>query len=75
MDELNINVSTKIMRGFVATVISRLILKKLGHHAEIQINELSVETTKDEKIRIHVNADAEMALSEFTQMIKTISLK
>ena len=75
MDELNINVSTKIMRGFVATVISRLILKKLGHQAEIQINELSVETTKDEKIRIHVNVDAEMALSEFTQMIKTIGLK
>ena len=75
MDELNINVSTKIMRGFVATVISRLILKKLGHQAEIQINELSAETTKDVKIRIHVNADAEMALSEFTQMIKTIWLK
>lgn len=75
MDELNINVSTKIMRGFVATVISRLILKKLGHHTEIQINELSIETTKDEKIRIHVNADAEMTLSEFTQMIKTICLK
>lgn len=73
MDELKLKLSTKFMRGIVAKLISKAILKNVGYNIDIQLNEIEVET-KDGKIRLHINVDAELDNNEFTKIIKGIDL-
>lgn len=74
MDEMKLNLSTKFMRGFVANLISKLILKKVGYDIGIQLNEIKVET-EDGKVKLHANVDAEITNEEFIKIIKSIGLK
>lgn len=60
MDEMKIKLSTKLMRGMVAKLISRAIYKNIGVKPDIQITELEAEM-KDGKIYFHINADGEIS--------------
>lgn len=59
MDEMRLKLSTKLMRGMVSKVIETAISKKFGVKANVELNEIELETI-DDKIRIHVNADVEI---------------
>lgn len=73
MDELKIGLSTKLMRGIVSKLISKLIQKKLGYKVDIQLNGVEVEM-KEEKIHLHLNVDADLNKDDFVEIIKSIGL-
>lgn len=73
MDELKLKLSTKFMRGIIAKLVSKTLLKKFGYEIDIQINEIEV-TTHDGKIYLHVNVDAETSNEEFKRIIKSSGL-
>ena len=45
--------------------------RKIGHDAEIQINELDI-TDRNEKFRAHLNVDAEISMKELEEILKSI---
>lgn len=69
MDELKLNLTSKLMRG----IITKLIRKKLGCDIDIQINDMNVSTV-DGNIHLHVDANADIAHTEFIKLIKHIGL-
>ena len=73
MDELKIGLSTKLMRGIVSKLISKLVQKKLGYKVDIQLNGVEVEM-RDEKIHLHLNVDADLNKDDFVEIIKSIGL-
>lgn len=56
MDELKIKLSTKLMRGMVAKIVSKIIFNKTGIRVKIELNEIGIEIIGDD-IRFHINAD------------------
>ena len=73
MDELKLKLSTKFMRGIVANLISKALAKKLGYNIDILLNEIEVKN-EDGKIRLHIDADAEVANSDFIKILKSIGM-
>lgn len=73
MDELKLKLSTKFMRGIVAKLISKALVKKLGYEIDILLNEIEVKT-EDGKVHLHIDADAEIENSEFKKMLKSIGM-
>lgn len=73
MDELKIGLSTKLMRGIVSKLISKLVQKKLGYKVDIQLNGVEVEM-KEEKVHLHLNVDADLDKADFIEIIKSIGL-
>lgn len=73
MDELKLKLSTKFMRGIVANLISKALAKKLGYNIDILLNEIEVKS-EDGKIRVHIDADAEVENSEFVRMLRSIGM-
>ena len=71
MDELKIKLSTRFMRGIIANLISKTVSKKLGCDINVLINEIEVET-RDGKIHLHANVDAEVNNDDFVNIIKSI---
>lgn len=59
MDEMKIKLSTKLMRGIVAKLISKAIYKNIGVKPNIHISEIEADI-KDGKIHFHINADGEI---------------
>lgn len=73
MDVLKLKLSTKFMRGMVASLISKALNKKLGYNIDILLNEIEVKN-ENGKIRIHVDADAEVENGEFVKILKSIGM-
>ena len=73
MDELKIGLSTKLMRGIVSKLISKLVQKKLGYKVDIQLNGVEVEM-KEEKVHLHLNVDADLDKADFIEIIKSVGL-
>ena len=73
MDEMNVKLSTKIMRNMVAKLLSKTIFNKTGYKLDISLNEIEVRT-KDGKIYLHINADAESNSEELLKVVKSIGL-
>ena len=71
MDELKLNLSSKLMRGIVTKLISKAVYKKTGYKIEIELNNINVEVTNG-KAHIHVNADAEIDNDELMKIVRTI---
>lgn len=59
MDEMKIKLSTKLMRGMAAKLLSKLILDKTGLKTKIEVNELQADM-KNGKINFHLNIDGEL---------------
>lgn len=74
MDELKLKLSTNVMRGLVAKLISKTIRSQVGYEVDIQLNEIEVKM-EDGRVRVHVNVEAETTTDDFTNIIKSIGLK
>lgn len=72
MDEMKVKLSTKIMRGMAAKLLSKLIFDKTGLKAKIEVNGLQAEM-KNGKINFHLNIDGEFdddALIKINRLIE-----
>lgn len=73
MDELKINLSSKLMRGIIKRLIAKNLEKKLGYKIDVQLNELKINVI-DGMVQLHVDIDGEIEASEFMKIIKTYGL-
>ena len=73
MDILKLKLSTKFMRGIVASIISKTLNKKLGYNIDILLNEIEVRN-ENGKIHLHIDADAEVENDEFVKILKSIGM-
>ena len=71
MDELKLNLSSKLMRGIVTKLIAKAIYKKTGYKIEVELNSINVEVING-KAHIHADVDAEIDNEELMKIIKTI---
>lgn len=69
MDELKIKLSTKLMRGIVSKLLSKMICTKLGCKVNISLNELDVSVTNG-IAHIHANLDGNMKQEDLMNIIK-----
>lgn len=74
MDEMKLTLSTGLFKGIITKMVSKLIQEKLGYAIKVELNEIGI-TNVDGKVRIHLNADANMDNSEFAKFVKTIGLE
>lgn len=73
-DELKIGLSTKLMRGIVSKLISKLVQEKLGYKVDIQLNGVQVEM-KEDRVHLHLNVDADLDKNDFVDILKNIGLE
>ena len=73
MDEMNIKLSTKFMRGIVSKVIARTIRKKLGYKVDIQLHDLDVSVVNGEA-KILTSVEVRLDNEEFTKIMKNLVL-
>ena len=73
MDEMKVKLSTGLMKSIVTRLVSKLFSEKLGCLVNVELNEISITNT-DGKVCVHLNADANMANSEFTKLVKSVGL-
>ena len=67
MDEMNIKLSSGLMKGIVSKLITKAIFKKFGVKPEIELNVISF-WKRESKIHIHINADAEIDESDLLKI-------
>lgn len=73
MDEMRVKLSTKIMRGIVSKLISKLIYKKCGYKVNVQLNELDISVINGET-SVNANVEVKLSSEEFMKLIKSVSL-
>ena len=73
MDEMNVKLSTRFMRGIVSKLISKAIYKKIGYKVDIQLHELDIKII-DGETRILTNVEAKVNSDEFMKIMKTIGV-
>ena len=71
MDEMNVKLSTKFMRGIVSKLISKAIYKKIGYKVDIQLNDLDISMINGET-KILTNVEVKVNSDEFMKIMKTI---
>ena len=59
MDEMRLKLSTKWMKGMVAKILEKAILKSVGYRPRIHIEEIMLEM-RDGKIGFKINAGGEI---------------
>ena len=72
MDEMKIKLSTKLMRGIVAKIASKVILKKFGFKPEIQLNGISIEKIND-KVHLHIDVDADVEEKDLLKVTRLVN--
>ena len=70
MDEIKMKLSTKLMRGIVSKMLSKIISNKIGCRVDVQFNKLEILST-DGKIYLNTDLNAEMAIDDFVKFFKT----
>ena len=71
MDELKLVISTKFMRNLITKLLAKTIYKKTGYKIDIQINKIEANT-RDEKVRLSIDADAEMSFDDLKNILKNL---
>ena len=71
MDELNLKLSTKMMKGVIAKLLSKIISDKLGCKLNIRLEQVDVVMT-DGKMNLHTELNADMATDEFVKLLKSV---
>lgn len=71
MDEMKLKLSTKIMRGIVAKLISMAIKKKFGYKVDIQLNDLDINIV-DGQTNVKTNVELKLDSNEFMKIMKDI---
>lgn len=74
MDEMKIKLSTKLMRGIVAKIASKVILKKFGFKPEIQLNGISIEKIND-KVHLHIDVDADVEEKDLLKVTRLANME
>ena len=74
MDEMKIKLSTKLMRGIVAKIASKVILKKFGFKPEIQLNGISIEKIND-KVHFHIDVDADVEEKDLLKVTRLANME
>ncbi len=75
MDTMKLNLKTRLMRGFIASVLRKKISKALGCDISILINDINIEVSEADGCRIHLDVDGEMERDSFVSMLKNIDSK
>ena len=70
MSVLKVDLKANFMRGIIAKIVEKQIVKKTGYKAKIFLNGIEVETTTDGRITLHVDVDAEMNKDDFMKIVK-----
>lgn len=71
MDEMNINLRTRLMRSLVEKIIKKLLKKRFGYEIDIHFEELEL-SLENGTAKVHTNIDLEMNANEFKKLIKEI---
>ena len=71
MDEMKLNLSTKLMRGMLAKLLSKMIKAKYGYKVNIHFSEIELDML-DGQTHLHVNADLDLSSDEFKKIMKSI---
>lgn len=71
MDELKLKIHTKLMRGLIASLVTKLIRSKLGYDVDIKLNDLDVVVVNG-KARIHTDVELEVDNDELLNIIKSV---
>lgn len=71
MDEMKLNISTKLLKGIIAKIVTKIIRDKLGYGINLTINELNAEMI-DGEVHLHVNVDGNMSKEEFGKLISSL---
>ena len=72
MDEMKINLSTKLMRGLVAKLLKKVIRDKTGYSIDILLNQIAIAHAENGKINIHVDMNAEIDEKEFLKITRIV---
>lgn len=70
MDVFKVVLNTRLMKSIVTKLLKKAIIKKYGCEVDIIINDICFETTKNNKVHLHVDADCEMDRDEFMEVVK-----
>jgi hypothetical protein len=73
MDEMRLKLSTKLMRGIIAKLISKAIYKKFGYKVDIQLNDLDLHII-DGETKISTNVDVSVDSKEFMRILNGIGM-
>ena len=74
MDEMKLKLSSKLMRGIVAKIASKVMASKLGIKSNIQLNGISVEKI-DDKIHLHLDVDADIDEKSLLKLTRLANLE
>ena len=69
MDELKLKLQTKLMRGIVAKLLSKMMYTKLGCKVDISLNEIDVSVTNG-MAHIHANLDGSVRQEDLMNIVK-----
>lgn len=73
MDEMKLNLSTKLMRGLVAKLIKKAIYNKFGCEVNIELNYFAVEY-KDGRANLKTDIYADIGKDELGKILNSIGL-
>ena len=74
MDEMRIKLSTKFMKNVLSGYLTKLIAKKFGVKASIQISDLDVELI-DDRLYFHVNANGNIDSKSLLKASRIIEME
>ena len=70
MDEVNIK--SGFMQAILVRIIKKVIKEKTGYYPDLQFNDAIKLSFDDEKVRVHLNIDAELRKEDFQDIIKNL---
>lgn len=73
MDEMNIKLGSKLMKGLVSKMMARSIYKKTGYKVSIDLDDLDVKFI-DGETSLKLNIRANLKTGEFMKLIKNLEL-
>ena len=68
---MKLSLSTRFMRGMLARLISKQIMKKYGYKIDICFGEIDLDMF-DGKTHLHLNVDLDLSSDEFKKIMKAI---
>lgn len=73
MDEMKLNLGSKIMRRMASKMIAKMIYKRTGYKINIDLNALKVSYIDGDTV-IKTDVELKMDSREFTKMIKNVDI-
>ena len=70
MDEVTIK--TGFMQGILVKIIKKIVKEKTGYYPELQVNDPIKLSFDGDKVKIHLNLDAELRKEDLQDMLKNL---